>query len=71
MNGISQGENEIREALERLSGIWANLRDEWDDNAQRHFESAYVTPVLTSTPQLLVQCQHLSALIEQARNCVE
>lgn len=71
MNGVSQGENEMREALERLSGVWASLRGEWSDNAQRHFESAYVTPVLDSTPELLAQAQQLTALIDQARNSVE
>jgi hypothetical protein len=71
MNGILQGEDELREALERLSGIWVNLCSEWDDNAQKHFQSAYVTPVLNTTAAVLAQAQHLSALIDQARNSVE
>lgn len=61
----------MREAPERLSGVWASLRGEWNVNAQRHFESAYVTPVLDSTLELLVQAQQLTALIDQAGNSIE
>lgn len=71
MNGIFQAENEMRQALERLSSIWAHLRTEWEDNAQRHFDSAYITPALNGTPELLVLAQQLAALIDQARDSVE
>ncbi|HOC54147.1 MAG TPA: hypothetical protein PKI20_00850 [Verrucomicrobiota bacterium] len=71
MNGITQGENEITAALDRLSATWSSLRTGWDDNAQRHFETEYVDPLLTTTPELLAQVQELSALIDQARNSVE
>jgi hypothetical protein len=71
MNGISQGEDELGEALERLATTWSNLRPEWDDEAQRYFETAYVAPALDTTARVLLQAQQLGALINQARGSVE
>lgn len=71
MNSISQGENELREALEHLSESWHSLGAGWDDNAQRYFEEVFVNSVLNATPEVLAQAQQLAALIDQARNSVE
>jgi hypothetical protein len=71
MNDLIQGENEMREALDRLSRNWAYLSEEWDDSAKRHFESAYVIPTLAGAPSVLEQLQQLGTIIEQARMEVE
>jgi len=71
MNDLIQGENEMREALDRLSRTWAYLSEEWDDNAKRHFEAVYVAPTLTGTPSVVEQLQQLGEIIDQARKEVE
>jgi hypothetical protein len=66
-----EGEIELRNAFTSLEGVWVNLADQWNDDAQRYFEGEFMQPIFMDTPILINQMQQLSLVFDRARQEVE
>jgi hypothetical protein len=71
MNKLSEAEQIAESALRLLSHSWADVKQQWDDEAKRYFDAEYMHVLLTYTPPMLSEIRELSATFEQARREIE
>ena len=70
--------HELREAIHALentngafSHSWAEVAEQWDDDAKRYFEAEFVRAFLSETPALATQARTLAEIFEQARSEID
>jgi hypothetical protein len=67
MNAASGSVDDIRNAHHAFRVIWADISEEWRDDAMRYFDSEHVQAILQGTPLIADALHELLDSFEQAR----